>query len=130
MLVARGSLLVPRSSRLAAGGSAGSACGPSEARSRRALKKDEVAEIGDVSDALARIRQWARTRLQAYPPEHFLSILVGSRPQRDWDVLVADVDWAVLSLPRPNQLSGVGRFPESEWAVVFRDKAVEIVVRR
>jgi hypothetical protein len=70
------------------------------------------------------------SRLQAYPPEHFLSILVASQSQRDWDVLVADVDWAVLSLPRPNQLSGVGRFPPSEWATVFRDEAVEVVVRR
>ena len=70
------------------------------------------------------------SRLQAYPPEHFLSILVASRSQPDWEVLVADVDWAVVSLPRPNQLSGVGRFPATEWAVVFRDEAVEIVVRR
>ena len=70
------------------------------------------------------------SRLQAYPPEHFLSILVASQSQPDWDVLVADVEWAVLSLPRPNQLSGVGRFPQSDWAVVFRDEAVEIVVRR
>jgi hypothetical protein len=70
------------------------------------------------------------SRLQAYPPEHFLSILVASQSQADWDVLVADVDWAMLSLPRPNQLSGAGRFPDSEWAVVFRDRAVEIVVRR
>ena len=70
------------------------------------------------------------SRLQAYPPEHFLAILVASRSQPDWDVLVADVDWAVLSLPRPNQLSGVGRFPPSEWKTVFRDRATEIVVRR
>lgn len=70
------------------------------------------------------------SRLQAYPSEHFLSILVASRSQRDWDVLVADVDWAVLSVPRPNQLSGPGRFPPGEWATVFRDRAVEILVRR
>jgi hypothetical protein len=69
-------------------------------------------------------------RLQAYPPEHFLSILVASRSQPDWDLLVADVDWAMVSLPRPNQLSGVGRFPAQEWAVVYRDEAVEIIVRR
>jgi hypothetical protein len=70
------------------------------------------------------------SRLQTYPPEHFLSILVASRSQPDWDVLVADVDWGVLSLPRPNQLSGVGRFPAADWAAVFRDGAIEIVVRR
>ena len=70
------------------------------------------------------------SRLQAYPPEHFLSILVASRSQADWNVLVADADWAILSLPRPNQLSGVGMFPEAEWRTVFRDRALEIVVRR
>lgn len=77
-----------------------------------------------------RARIFQDSRLQAYPPEHFLSILVASRSQADWDVLVADVDWAVLSLPRPNQLSGVGRFPPAEWAIVYRDPAIEIVVRR
>ncbi len=77
-----------------------------------------------------RARIFQDARLQAYPPEHFLSILVASQSQRDWDVLVADVDWAMLSLPRPNQLSGVGRFPDAEWAVVYRDDAVEIRVRR
>ena len=83
-----------------------------------------------------RLQAWAPwpggrgRRLQAWPPEHFLSILVASRSQGDWDVLVADVDWAVLTLPRPNQLSGVGRFPPDEWTPVFRDEAVEIVVRR
>jgi hypothetical protein len=77
-----------------------------------------------------RARIFQDSRLQAYPPEHFLSILVASQSQADWDVLVADVDWAVLSLPRPNQLSGVGRFPPARWAVVYRDRAIEIVVRR
>jgi hypothetical protein len=76
------------------------------------------------------VRIFQDSRLQAYPPEHFLSILVASRSQPDWEVLVADVNWAVVSLPRPNQLSGVGRFPPSEWVVVFRDVAVEIVVRK
>lgn len=77
-----------------------------------------------------RARVFQDARLQAYPPEHFLSILVASQSQPDWDVLVADVDWAMLSLPRPNQLSGVGRFPDAEWSVVYRDDAVEIRVRR
>ncbi len=70
------------------------------------------------------------SRLQAYPPEHFRSIILASRTQRDWDLLVSDVDWAVVSLPRPNQLSGHGRFPEAEWGAVFSDQAMEIVVRR
>ena len=76
------------------------------------------------------VRIFQDSRLQAYPPEHFLSILVASQSQTDWDVLVADVNWAVVSLPRPNQLSGVGKFPASDWAVVYRDEAVEIVVRQ
>ena len=76
------------------------------------------------------VRIFQDSRLQAYPPEHFLSILVASRSQPDWEVLVADVNWAVVSLPRPNQLSGVGKFPQSDWVVVFRDEAIEIVVRR
>jgi hypothetical protein len=70
------------------------------------------------------------SRLQAYPPEHFLSILVAARSPQDWDVLVADVDWAILSRPRPNQLSGAGMFPARRWSTVFEDQAVEILVRR
>jgi hypothetical protein len=76
------------------------------------------------------VRIFQDSRLQAYPPEHFLSILVASRSPDDWDVLVADVDWAVLSLPRPNQLSGVGRFRPDEWTSVFNDGAMEILVRQ
>jgi hypothetical protein len=77
-----------------------------------------------------RVRVFQDSRLQAYPPEHFRSILVAWHDQRAWDTLVADVDWAVLSVPRPSQLSGTGRFPDDEWAVIFRDRAMEIVVRR
>jgi hypothetical protein len=40
------------------------------------------------------------------------------------------VDWAVLSIPRPNQLSGEGRFPIADWALVYQDDAIEILVRR
>lgn len=77
-----------------------------------------------------RVRVFQDSRLQAYPPEHFLSILVASQSEADWEVLVADVDWAMLSLPRPNQLSGVGRFGADRWRPVFNDGVVEIVVRR
>jgi hypothetical protein len=69
-------------------------------------------------------------RLQAVPPEHFRAILEASRSQAAWNALVARVDWAVLSLPRPNELSGAGRFPREEWATVYWDEAVEVVVRR
>lgn len=70
------------------------------------------------------------TRLQAYPPEHLLATLDASQSQREWDDLTRGVDWAVLSRPRTNQLSGAGRFPRTEWATVFWDEAVELLVRR
>ncbi len=69
-------------------------------------------------------------RLQAYPPEHFNAILNAAGSQADWDRLVAGVDWAVLSTPRPYALSGVGMFPDRDWALVFWDEAAQIVVRR
>jgi hypothetical protein len=77
-----------------------------------------------------RVRVFQDSRLQAYPPEHFRSIIAASRTQADWDALVADVDWAVLSVPRPNQLSGAGRFPVTDWKSVYGDGVMEIVVRR
>lgn len=77
-----------------------------------------------------RARTFQDSRLQAYPPEHFLTIINASASQADWDLIVSGVDWAVLSNPRPNQLSGAGRFPVADWATVFRDEAMEIVVRR
>lgn len=36
----------------------------------------------------------------------------------------------MLSLPRVNELSGVGQFDQLEWGSAFRDEAIEIVVRR
>ena len=76
------------------------------------------------------VRTFQDSRLQAYPPEHFRAIIDASRSQDAWNALVSGVDWAVLSVPRPNQLSGAGRFPGSEWASVFKDEAIEVVVRR
>jgi hypothetical protein len=76
------------------------------------------------------VRVFQDSRLQAYPPEHFRAIIQADDSQPDWNTLVASVDWAVLSVPRPNQLSGDGRFPASEWGTVFEDDAMEIVVRR
>jgi len=75
-------------------------------------------------------RTFQDSRLQAYPPDHFRRMLEASRSQPAWDALVSGVDWAMLSIARPNALSGVGRFPPSSWATVFWDEAVEIVVRR
>ena len=70
------------------------------------------------------------TRFQAYPPDHFRTTVAASRSQDEWNRLVAGVDWAMVSVPRPNQLSGAGRFPVSEWRSVYQDDAIEIVVRR
>jgi len=75
-------------------------------------------------------RVFQDTRFQAYPPDHFRRTIEASRSQPEWNGLVAGVDWAVVSVPRPNQLSGAGRFPVSEWRSVYQDDAVEIVVRR
>jgi hypothetical protein len=76
------------------------------------------------------VRTFQDSRLQAYPPDHFRGILAASRSQESWNALVAGVDWAVLSLARPNALSGAWRFPAADWATVFWDEAVEIRVRR
>ena len=70
------------------------------------------------------------TRFQAYPPDHFRTIIAASGSQDEWNRVVAGVDWAMVSVPRPNQLSGAGRFPVSEWRSVYQDDAIEIVVRK
>lgn len=78
------------------------------------------------------VRIFQDSRFQSYPPDHFRSILRASESPQEWAQLqlAAGVDWAVLSRPRPDALSGVGRFPPAEWTTVFRDEAIEIVVRR
>ena len=70
------------------------------------------------------------SRLQAYPPEHFRRIIAASASEDAWNALVQGIDWAIVSVPRPNQLSGTGRFPAAGWATVYLDDAIEIVVRR
>lgn len=70
------------------------------------------------------------SRLQAYPPSHFRAILNAWRDPAAWAELTKDVDWGVLSVPRDNELSGVGRFRAAEWGAAYRDAAIEIVVRR
>ena len=76
------------------------------------------------------VRVFVDSRLQAYPPDLFLRIMDASDTQPVWNALVAGVEWAVVSLPRRNNLSGYGMFPSAEWAAVFSDDAVEILVRR
>ena len=70
------------------------------------------------------------SRLQAYPPEYFRVASNAWRDPAAWAELTKDVDWGVLSLPRDNELSGVGRFSAAEWGTAYRDAAIEIVVRR
>jgi hypothetical protein len=69
-------------------------------------------------------------RLQAYPSSHFRDILAASRSPERWARLTDGVDWAMVSLSRVNDLSGVGRFNPTEWGIAYRDAAVEILVRR
>jgi hypothetical protein len=76
------------------------------------------------------VRTFQDARFQAHPADHFAAIAQASASQSDWDALVAGVDWAILSRPWPNALSGVGRFPRHEWPLVYWDNATEIVVRR
>lgn len=76
------------------------------------------------------VRIFQDSRLQAYPADHFRRILDASRSLDGWATLVRDVDWAMLSTPRPNALSGVGLFRTVEWATVYWDDGTEILVRR
>ena len=70
------------------------------------------------------------SRLQAYPPEYFRTIIEASKDPEGWAAITAGVDWAVVSLPRVNQLSGVGQFNPPKWRSVYRDRAIEIFVRQ
>jgi hypothetical protein len=86
---------------------------------------------GDLAFALyPDVRIFQDSRLQAQPPGFFLTILRAARNQADWDLLTAPVDWAVLSLARPGELSGVGHFPRTGWATVYWDEAAQVLVRR
>ena len=85
---------------------------------------------GYLSWMLPEARVFQDSRLQAYPAEHFTAILDAAQSPERWRQLVRGVDWAIVSLARPNELSGVGKFTDAEWASVFRDRAVEIYVRR
>jgi hypothetical protein len=76
------------------------------------------------------VRVFQDSRFQSYPPQHFANIIGAYQSQSEWDKLVAGVDWAVLTLQRSTPLTGAGRFPPEQWAPVYRDNAVAIVVRR
>lgn len=70
------------------------------------------------------------SRLQAYPQDHFRRMLSAWGSDQAWADMVASADWAILSRPRVNELSGTGRFKEPDWAIAFRDDAIDIAVRR
>lgn len=70
------------------------------------------------------------SRLQAAPHELFVALTDASADQAKWNALVKDVNWAVVSLARPSDISGVGKFTAPEWFSVFRDPAVEVFARR
>jgi hypothetical protein len=70
------------------------------------------------------------SRLQAVPRGFLVALTDAASDPTKWSALVKDVDWAVVSLARPNDISGVGKFNAPEWFPVFRDRAVEIFVRR
>jgi len=70
------------------------------------------------------------SRLQAVPVAFLASIADASADQTKWNALGKDVNWAVVSIARPNDISGVGKFNAPEWFPVFQDRAVQILVRR
>jgi hypothetical protein len=76
------------------------------------------------------VRTFVDSRLQAYPPQHFRMVIEASKDPQSWAAITSGVDVAILSSPRPNELSGVGQFREPEWRLVFKDAATEILVRR
>lgn len=75
-------------------------------------------------------RVFLDSRLQAYPASHFRSVMAASRDPLAWATVTAAVDWAVVSTPRVNDLSGVGQFREPEWGTAYQDGVIQIVVRR
>jgi len=77
--------------------------------------------IGDwvIWDLDPEARVFQDSRLQAYPSQHFRDIMDAYRSQERWDGLGAGVDWALLSVPRANELSGAGRFPTADWARIY-----------
>jgi hypothetical protein len=85
---------------------------------------------GYIAWSLPAARIFQDSRFQSYPPGYFTKIIEASQSPEKWRELVKGVDWAMLSLSHPNELSGVGQFPAEEWATVFKDRAVQIVVRK
>ena len=76
------------------------------------------------------VRVFQDTRFRTYSPDHFRRIVKAFQSQAEWDKLVAGVDWAVLTLERNTPLTGYGKFPVDEWAPVYQDSTMAVVVRR
>jgi len=76
------------------------------------------------------VRIFQDSRFQAYPAEFFGAIHQAYQSQAEWDRLIAGADWAIVSPRVGGALSGSGRFPSDQWAAVYKDQAVVIVVRR
>lgn len=81
-------------------------------------------------NAYPSVRVFHDTRFQSYPPQHFESTIAAFRSQSEWEKVVAGIDWAVITLERNTPLTGYGRFPAAQWAEVYRDTTMVIVVRR
>ena len=62
-------------------------------------------------------RVFQDARLQAYPAAHFRATIDASKSPEAWARLTSGVDWAIVSLARVNDLSGVGRFDPAEWVL-------------
>ena len=73
---------------------------------------------------------FADSRLQAVPPEFLVALTDASADAEKWRALVKNVNWAVVSLAKPNDISGVGKFNAPDWFPVFQDRAVAIFARR
>jgi hypothetical protein len=75
-------------------------------------------------------RTFVDSRLQAAPRSLFVALTEASADDGKWNELVKDVNLAVVSIARPNDISGVGKFNQPEWISVFKDPAVQIFIRR
>ena len=77
------------------------------------------------------VRVFQDPRFQSYPLEFIARIESAYQSQSEWDQLVKDLDWAVLSKGHYlSALSGGGRFQPEQWAVAYQDRAFLILVRR
>lgn len=90
---------------------------------RQPLPRFAVAAIPD-------LRVFEDPRFQAYRLEFIAGIEDAYRSQSEWDKLVKDLDWGVLSKGHYfSALSGGGRFPPQQRAPASQDRSFLILVR-